>query len=142
MGYDIYFRELPDEGVDPYYRQNIWGMGRMREAMETARMGYWSEAEPISWPDPDDYSDNDALEAALEPILSHHPDGGDGVPLFKLCTNDGWIITPPECEAAWSAWTKAEGSIGHFYDTDTVRELKLLAEYLRAAAKHGGARVY
>ena len=151
MGYDIYFREMPHADATGiaavgYFRRNIWGMGPLREAMADAGMGYWSPSgDGIRFPTPNDFTDDEAFQAALEPVLSHHPDDHPGVPLHKLCTNDGWIITPDECAQAWTAFEQfsASDDLSRFADKmETNESIKEFAEFLKAAAECGGARVY
>jgi hypothetical protein len=37
-------------------------------------------------------------------LKREHPAGGTTIPLHKLCSNDGWVVTPAECLEALSAW--------------------------------------
>jgi hypothetical protein len=151
MGYDIYFVGESAEdatGIDAtgYFRRNIWGMGPLRDAMAKAKMGYWPESDLLAaFPSRDDFPDDDDYERASEPVLTQHPGEGWGVPLHKLCSNDGWIITPSECLEACAAleeYRKAHGLDEFKDDMATDEALVEFATFLRAAADHEGARVW
>ena len=116
-----------DEGDDPtYFRLNIWGMGKYRGLMDGLGMLNYTDA-PEDWPDREDfkipqitihpnyeggkdYLDDDesssqyaAYEAASDAVRGFMPEG-TGIALVKLCSNDGWIVTPEECESALVIW--------------------------------------
>jgi hypothetical protein len=116
-----------DEGDDPtYFRLNIHGMGKYRALMDGLGMLNYTDP-PEDWPDretfkipqitvhPDytggqDYLDDDesspqyaAYEAAYDEWRGFMPEG-TGITLAKLCSNDGWIVTPEECESALAIW--------------------------------------
>jgi hypothetical protein len=43
-------------------------------------------------------------------LLKRHPAGGSAIPLHKLGSNDGWLVTPAECLEALGAWhARTEG---------------------------------
>lgn len=42
--------------------------------------------------------------AESDELRRHHPEGGTTIPLRKLGSNDGWVVTPAECLEALSAW--------------------------------------
>jgi hypothetical protein len=105
---------------DPtYFRLNIWGMAQYCELMEL--LGMLNESEPPEFPDhdfyeipsvtsPEGYEEDDensaafkAYKAALDRatnFLSPEP----GIPVAKFGSNDGWLVTPAECESALAIW--------------------------------------
>lgn len=140
MGFDMYFVTTPDgqaeadEVETSYFRLNIFGMGRYREAMAKLGMAFDAGDRP-AWPDAEDHgtTHEDAWAAecpeddpegfkALTPerlekanaflsaqrdVLGWHGDADiPGIPLHKFSTNDGWIVQPAECEAAVQVWEK------------------------------------
>lgn len=119
MGYDMYWVE--DERDDnAYFRLNIFGMQEAREAMEKLGMVHWN-GEP-------DFNQPNVTEAAVE-----YP----GIPGWKLCSNDGWLVNPIEIESAMQLYEKNKPECfvpdGWF---------KNWLDWLGAAAEHGGFRVY
>lgn len=129
-----------------YFRLNIWGMGRYRDAMLNLGMAYDSDFAMDAWPDfprqtrrielvaeafleewdPSEYlakygdTDEDRQparddEVALvractdqaEMARRDHPAGGSTIPLHKLCSNDGWVVTPDECLQSLAVWYAA-----------------------------------
>jgi hypothetical protein len=139
MGYDLY---VCDETGDPvqtnyeddlYFRRNIFGMGPLRDAMQSigvgdaATMGYWPLSEP-DWPrDADDDEIADFLKAAR--------DERPGIPMHKLCSNDGWWVTAMECRTALDIWEQAGMPAKEEFRDDWI-------PFLQQAAKHGGFRTY
>lgn len=144
-----------------YFRLNIWGMGKVRDAME--RLGaLYGDYDRVAEPDypqnlPDDYYEDDGPErfperhAQVVAALSWSPreNGEGGIPLHKTCSNDGWIVTPEECFVAASIIRAA----------DTQDVLKVLVSYgidnegwletwndwvqwLADASEHGGFEVH
>ena len=169
------------DALDPldthYFRLNIWGMGRARRAMYEAGMVY--DSSYSDGPQFPDYSPptsaeggREALELAEEeygkaheeacrPVIEHHPDGGDTIPLHKLSDNSGWHVTEEECAAAVTAWrtydaarTKAlptldeGGTDSDEADSDSIEATFAAAwwpqwiAFLDRASRRGGFRVY
>jgi hypothetical protein len=166
MGYDmdILFKDgVEDNTDDGYFRLNIWGMGKCRQAMDQFGMVDWNTN--YSWPkladyglkkypDEDESYPEDSPEArfilALTSVKSQVPDSGL-IAGYKLGSNDGWIITPKEIEGALAALgDKHDVNI----DADPASVLRLLAaegvpeffgdwiQYLQRAAKHNGFKVW
>ncbi len=84
---------------DPtYFRANIFSMAQLREMMHVAGM----------------LVDTDIPCAkALDdgPIISADWEK-DGIPTPKLCSNDGWLVTARECQAALDRWQDWQEWIG------------------------------
>lgn len=110
-----------------YFRLNIWGMSRCCDAMDA--LGMVTAERAPRWPSPeefglDEYPDNPAdyegderaeLEAALtdggrnflaaaEAAIGFEPEPVRGIPIGKFDSNDGWLVTPRQIEAALKAW--------------------------------------
>lgn len=62
-----------------------------------------------------------------------------GICGWKLCSNDGWLVTPVECAGAWQAWQA--------YKKDQIYSPVCMAfeefmDYICDSVNHGGFRVY
>ncbi|MFF3300932.1 hypothetical protein [Streptomyces sp. NPDC002908] len=102
-----------------YFRLNIWGMSTCREWMDV--LGMVTDQPAPEWPEPgayglDDYPDEDSKTltdderkflADHEAASDHEPQPVTGIPMYKLCSNDGWLVTAAQCAAALEAWEKA-----------------------------------
>lgn len=95
-----------------YFRFNIFGMRCIRDAMLSLGAAYGSDGP--EWPHaPEEYWELEEedqrtkfpeLYAARDAALRWSRNAGAaGIPLHKLGSNDGWIVTPEECTAAVSA---------------------------------------
>ena len=115
-----------DKADKGYFRLNIWGMGVCRTLMEERGMMHW-EGDQVPWPKPtehgylndeefwaeqDEYSGQDRdewpkrlveMEDANTLCLAVSTPGVRGIPGWKLCSNDGWIVTPVDCLGALAA---------------------------------------
>lgn len=139
-----------------YFRLSIWGMGAAREAMWKLGMldGEFGNGE---FPDPDEFgvtsemweTDDDDEPAAPEPIrryreardkvLGAMAEPVVGIPIFKLGSNDGWIVTPDELRVALAKYDAATlDDLAHIPDGDWWPKW---IEYLRYAMARGGFRV-
>ncbi|MER5352544.1 hypothetical protein ABT093_19705 [Kitasatospora sp. NPDC002551] len=153
--------EARDEAMGHYFRLNIWGMGSCRKAM--AKLGMLTEQDHPAWPDPVDFGlpkddpwgdgENEAeggdalaearerFEQAQKGVVEAEPQPVTGIPLYKLCSNDGWLVTPAEIKAALTSWEAADES-----DRRTaVGEHDWFPEWidwLGKAKERGGFRVY
>jgi len=138
MGYDLHVCDSDGEVLettyedDLYFRRNIFGMGPLRDAMESVSfndvsMGYWP-TQDTPWP----------REATDDEIVAHLKATGDerpGIPMHKLCSNDGWWVTAAECQSALGIWERAgEPQLEAFGDDWIV--------FLQTAAKNSGFRTY
>lgn len=148
MGYDMYvcrehgggIADLADLSLEEaiadtltYCRRSIWSMGPLRDAMEQVRFGdvtmaYWANGE---YP----YPGEDATEEDLLAWLRSTADERPGIPLHKLCSNDGWWVTSAECQSALHIWERAGMPMDEEFGDDWI-------PFLRSAAEHGGFRVY
>lgn len=122
MGYDMYFRGRNySDGPGVYFRLNIFGMARFCGYMAERGMIFDAGEHP-PFPDGDydlvdrlrypEYHEDEPpltpeqeraakeLEAANDAVLSWHGPDVPGIPAHKFGSNDGWIVTPAECEAA------------------------------------------
>ena len=120
MGYDMY-AQAPEGAVpETYFRLNIWGMTWVR---------YWfdkfdllaTNVEHGPWPDEPggEYVEEEEAApgtewaefyAAQRVVLAEHPNHDDpALPYYKLCSNDGWIVTPAECVALVATWRDRGG---------------------------------
>lgn len=109
----------PDAEVDDpnYFRANIWGMRELRGWMEPYGMLDWEEefrfpsSEGFNVPKNEEgYWDEEseeykALEAANDAVRDR--DTGSVIPGAKLCSNDGWLVTPTEITNALVAYRQA-----------------------------------
>ncbi|MFI6007070.1 hypothetical protein ACIA98_43305 [Streptomyces sp. NPDC051366] len=114
-----------DAATRSYYRFSVWDMGTARDLMGAFGMLTF-EDEP-AWPDAADYTearaalekapeDEDArqaveaaharVSAAMEAVCIADP-AGAGIAHYKLCSNDAWLVSPREIEAALKAYASA-----------------------------------
>ncbi|MGW8782402.1 hypothetical protein ACWGNM_30670 [Streptomyces sp. NPDC055796] len=147
-----------DAATRSYYRFNIWGMGTARELM--GAFGMLSFQDEPAWPDDAEYTDARAvlekapededarqaaeaararLSAAMEAVRVADP-GGAGISHYKLCSNDAWLVSPREIEAALKAYacTAAEDR------EEAVRDFPQWDSWIRfltEAQARGGLRV-
>lgn len=148
MGFDMQIETLADD--DGYFRLNVWGMGECRQLMFNLGMAYEAPEKCIPpWPEladfglteyPDDPADDtsgftQACDDVLRWMAPDHP----GIPLHKLGSNDGWLVTPLECKGAIALWNKARDNGASEPPVDWWSRW---LEYLRRAADNGGFRVY
>lgn len=152
MGYDMHradCAERVDCGRGPcYFRLNVWGMSTTRQ--ELARVGVIDECGDPAFPKPSefglpDWPEEDATDPASVAFedawrkLTDSPREGDvsGIPLYKVCSNDWWLITPGEiitglafADRFHEGWR--DGLTGY------VQEF---VEWLESCVPAGGARV-
>lgn len=157
MGYDIYFAgDLSDDApaevsnTEGYFRSNIWGMGPLREALDKLNLGYWPDGRDI--PDPPsegDFPNEQAFQDAIREWLSAHPSatGSEeavGIPLHKLSSNDGWLLTSDECTEVVTLYKVLEsaGTPSRSLDPEVVERLNEFVRFLDGARWAGGAVVY
>jgi hypothetical protein len=77
----------------------------------------------------------EAYQRELDAVLSWHGPEVPGIPAHKFGTNDGWIVTPAECEAAVRLAAEHEPPA-----TDADYWAKWI-NYLDRASKEGGFEV-
>lgn len=109
-----------------YFRLNIHGMSRYRQAMAAMRM-------------------LDTRRAPAGCTTEWTPDKPTGIPVDKLCSNDGWLVTPAEIRAALASYgTLDPRDEAHILDECQVADPEYWGrwiDYLRRAADRGGFRV-
>ena len=139
MGYDLHVCDSDGEALqtnyedDLYFRRNIFGMGPLRDAMGEVTdgkvtMGYWARGAAPDFP-------TNGTEHEVMWWLKTSRDESPGIPLHKLCSNDGWWVTVPECMSALAIWERAGTPQLHEFGDDWI-------PFLRAAVKNGGFRTY
>ena len=137
-----------------YFRLNIWGMGAARELMYDAGM-LDTETVERTWPDSDTFGITDAMwddwdgepdENTPAELLTYHKacqavtdaqrEKPTGIPLHKLNSNDGWLVTPDEIAAALERYVLGDGVTANapVWWADWIA-------WLRYAQEHGGFRV-
>jgi hypothetical protein len=98
----------------------------------------------LRWPD-----DGHAVLGDLGALLAG---AGDGIPVHKLCSNDGWLVTPGECRKAVAMWHEAckeagagDEQLGLKVLTEALDEFNVGSDYwlkwiawIERAAGHGG----
>jgi hypothetical protein len=153
-----------DNADRSYFRLNIWGMGRCRTAMD--HLGMVTDEDAPNFPTPEDFGlseypedpvDYDGDEraamdakltdadrqflAAVKAVTDFEPEPVRGIPIGKFGSNDGWLVTPRQIEAALKTW---HGWPEHVR-ADTEAELAWWPEwiaFLTYAQGRGGFRVY
>lgn len=147
--------EAMDEAERSYFRLNIWGMGLCREIMADHGMLAFEQPPDAdfssvpSMPQPEEEHFDDEMEPltdearafleateAVRAATSPEP----GIPVWKLGSNDAWLVTPEEIHAALG---KAPESVTALEDGEqvTVAWWPKWLRFLREAAGHGGFRV-
>lgn len=148
-----------------YFRLNIWGMGRYREAMHTLGMLVldndhpsfpdlpdgvtWEDVEIVEYPDQHEGEipkpEAVAHHKANEAVLAWHMEPALGIEIHKFGSNDDWLVTPAEIRAALAAYRRADlpqietalASAGIKDASDWGRWI----DYLTRAEQQGGFRV-
>lgn len=150
--------EAWDDVRNDYFRLNISGMGWCVDFMIERGMAYEHRGldfPDFDWPKQEDFESTDEYDSAYtaaearyeelsQPILEHHPEGGDGIPTFKLGSNDGWHVTEAECAAAVAA-AKADGTTPTVLEDGehvTVMWWQSWVDYLDRASRRGGFHVH
>lgn len=168
------------EAERSYFRLNIFGMGRVRDAMYALGMIYESPSSNLrQFPD---YPDSEVVQNLIEEIdypeyatehkpgevvhqddlfearayikqrnalLAEHPGNASGIPAHKFGSNDGWIVTPAECEQALKAWHSATGELRReafnsagLTGEDWSRIWARWIDYLTLSQQYGGFEVH
>lgn len=119
-----------DRAQKSYFRLNIWGMSRCCDLMAHAGMLTGDQAPRFPTPDeyglqewPDDPADYDGEERkaaeekltdagrsfidACQAVTDFESEPVAGIPIGKFSSNDGWLVTPRQCEAALAQWAAA-----------------------------------
>lgn len=131
-----------------YFRLNIWGMDRYREAMWDIE-GMVNDVPTPRFPDfdPERYESDDEYTAHYDRqallVKARSPEA-PGIPLYKLGSNDGWLVVPDECAQAVAAWERYcdEGGGQVFDDPDENAYWDAWIAFLRHCRDHGGFEVW
>ncbi len=137
MGYDMYLvNETGDRDAD-YFRLNIWGMKVAREIMYPLGMAHdhGREGQPAYVTCPDEHYDRAERCDCNDPWLSYSPEV-PGIPAWKVGSNDGWIVTPIDCQGALHMLA-ANGPA-----EDAPEWWDGWCSFIQRAAENGGFRVH
>ncbi|MEU7381516.1 hypothetical protein AB0A91_16240 [Streptomyces sp. NPDC042207] len=147
-----------------YFRLNIWAMSCCCDVM--ASLGMLTPEEAPSFPrleefgitdypeDPADYDGEERAKAeaeltdggrqylaAVKAALAFEPVPVRGIPAGKFSSNDGWLVTPAQCEAALAAWRAQPDAVRARVEGEIEWWARWVA-YLTYAQGRGGFRVY
>jgi DnaJ-domain-containing protein 1 len=89
--------------------------------------------------DPVRRAEHDALLAASEAVLSWRPDDVLGICGWKLCSNDGWLVTPDECSEVAALYEEQGYLVGDGTEPSYWSDWMF---FIKEAAYHGGFLVY
>lgn len=138
-----------------YFRLNIWGMGAARELMHGAGMldlesghgDFPSDKDfgvtDAMWNDWDGEPDEDtspemrAYQKAVQAVTDAQREKPAGIPVHKLGSNDGWLVTPDEISSALEAYVLGDG-----VPADAPAWWADWIGWLKYAQEHGGFRVH
>lgn len=144
-----------DAAYRSYFRLNIWGMGRARELMHAAGMldlnsGHGDFPSPKDfgvtdemWNDWDGESNDKtapelrAYNEAVQAITDGQREEPAGIPVYKLGSNDGWLVTPDEIASALERYVLGDG-----VPADVPPWWADWIGWLKYAQEHGGFRVH
>lgn len=150
--------EAYDRANRSCFRLNIWGMSRCCELMDrlgmltsenAPRFPSPSEYNLDEWPeDPADYEGEEraAAEAAdngrrflaaVQAVTDYEPQPVRGIPAVKFSTNDGWLVTPAQCEAALAAYEAAPAAVRGAVEAEATWWPRWIA-FLSYAKDRGG----
>jgi hypothetical protein len=131
-----------------YFRLNIFGMARYRDAMFNLGM-LDNYAQGGVFPKAADFLNDTEYQEECRKVTDAEDMRPTGIPPYKLGTNDGWLVTPREIHEALENYALTAGS-----DRDEqLWEIASLGTeerqywnkwilFLRRAEKHGGFRVW
>jgi len=136
--------------IGGYFRLNIFGMGAYRDIMDDFGMVNDDPAPPfidapedIDWDkyheDPLSYPEYREADNAV--LGFEGP--SVGIPIVKLCSNDGWLVTPRQCaEAAVMGRRSLEEGFDPFESADDRLYFRKWLTFLEFSADRGGFRVW
>jgi hypothetical protein len=137
VGFDLRWVRGRSRRADHHF--NLAGMGVMREILHRTGVLDWKVAP--AW-------DDGLTRREVERILAFRSPRRDRVPAAKLCTNDGWLLTPAECRLLAAALeTRGAAAVARLKMTRAARAgwtaaVADFARYCRGAARAGGFRVW
>lgn len=125
-----------------YFRLNISGMSKYLDGMqELGMIDDSDEGRPAhsAWENID--FDSEEAEEKAEKLRTSTAEFPMGLPLFKFGSNDGWLVTPEEIQAALANYQKPPTAWfeGHKIEEDYWDEW---IQFLQRAVERGGFRVY
>lgn len=147
VAFDAYQRS-----IRPAWRKfSYTSMSGFVEVISTTGMGKYTLAPEFDLEEPDD-QDPENLDAYADYLdeqikwLKKSSDWDDvtGIPLHKLGTNEGWIVTQDECIQALTAWDDVdvnELSAEHRKIVESERWADFI-EFMLWASSHRGFEVY
>lgn len=83
------------------------------------------------------YNDTELYKKVFHPVLASHRGECPGIPLFKLESNDPWLITPAEIRPALEDIYRCGCP---WPEEDDTERWDQWVEFLRGALDHGGFR--
>lgn len=141
---------LDDVEINVYFHLNIWGMGRCREAMCAFDMAFEANHPPFPkieeygltyWPEAEDNHPVDSPEGRYLAAVADVTDGMHfevpGIPLYKVGSNDGWLVTPLECQGALAKFEANKNT-----EAETPPWWEQWIRFLLIAQARGGFRVW
>lgn len=152
-----------DDADRSYFRLNVWGMSHCCDVMASLGMLTGEEAPRFprleefgldEYPEgPADYDGEEQAKdeaeltdagrrylAAVDTTLTFEPVPVRGIPVGKFSTNDGWLVTPAQCEAALAAWNAQPEAVRGRIEGEIKWWASWIA-YLTYAQGRGGFRV-
>lgn len=146
MGYDMSCMS----GIDcdeSYFRANIWGMQTLRTAMKAVNILDFNCDHPKFPVRPRDGNDFSSYDKELIKVRSFTSKIKGLIPVQKFCSNDGWIVTPEECNIIFEALSRildkndilCSKIMEEYNNYDFV---KMFADYCKHAVECGGFEVW
>lgn len=139
-------------------REHTDGIARLCRALLELGMAHESDVPEFPYGDHLGRADYDSLGRPLTPrarryeearaaVLADHGSRGPhwNIPVHKLASGDGWLVTASECKWAIAAWETAADirALGLYRDAPDPDSLDAdVLPFLHAAAAHDGFRVH
>jgi len=120
-----------------YFRVNIFGMGPLVEAME--KCGALDSTPHPPWPDPWPTTTDDSVHPDVLAILAYEGET-PFIPVSKLGSNDGWIITPKQAKASHEAMDAFAAE--EVIESDMIPLWDQWVHFLGHVPEHDGAEVH
>ena len=133
MGYDMHFHDQDNFDEPGYFCLNVSGMAWCYGEMTARKMIFDAGQHP---PLPGWTGDEESYRKLSAPVLAWHGPEIPGIPEHKFGTNDGWLVTPAECEAAVRIGRQRSPPAQH---ADIWADW---LDYMDRARTHGGFEVH
>ncbi|MFE0099823.1 hypothetical protein [Streptomyces sp. NPDC059009] len=159
MVFELCFEELPAHETGTRLCLAVDAMSAAHRALHELGMTSHSATLP-DWPEPEDFGITDedmeryiadppasmprpvrAFNDALAKVAEAEADHPDGIPCYKLSSNQGWLVTPREIAAALGWWAAADPGLRQKV-TGALEWWPCLVGFLRRARDLGGFRVW